>query len=487
LSEKEDNVTIRSVAAPVVLAFAAALAFAGVAEARNPHCAGGIQYVVQAKADKDKGNNDDYQREIQKAVVQLEQCSTEDPADLEALGYLGWAYAEVDSAGPAGVAFQKAIDGLKTKDPKKADWVRNNRDSYWAGKFNDGISKINAAQEAYPDFSKAPENDADKTLHGEAAKNYAAAITSLTRASLLKPGDAQTMRNLGSVYAFMGDFKTAESVFREGLKSAPTDSALIASLKSVRTGYAAQLLDQKKYDEAIAFYGDLLKSDPSNSDLYLGQADAYFKRASDAHGDAAKPDYKLAGAAYAKAGSLKPGDADLPFNAALSYQNAGEWVLAEAQWRACLKLRPNDADAMSALGQTLSEQKKYDEAVKVLQAGVMAYPKNKVLHRQLGAVYTRMQNNLKSTEELMVYLALQNGTPVADAKAAANAAPAGSAAAKTLASLGVPEQVIPWEVDQQKIESWFYWSKNQAFHFQNGTLYGKSDWSTTGAAPSGKK
>ena len=434
-----------------------------------------------------QGQRRDYQREIQKAVVQLEQCSTEDPADLEALGYLGWAYAEVDSAASAGAAFQKAIEGLRTKDPKKADWVRNNRDSYWASKFNDGISKINAAQEAYPDFTKAPENAADKTLHDEAAKNYAAAITSLTRASLLKPGNPQTMRNLGSVYAFMGDFKTAEGVFREGLKAAPADSALNASLKSVRTGYAAQLLEQKKYDEAVAFYAELSKSDPNNSDVYLGQADAYFKRATDAHGDVAKPDYKLAGAAYSKAASLKPTDADLPFNAALAYQNAGEWALAEAQWRACLKLRPNDVDAMSALGQTLSEQKKYDEAVKVLQGGVLAYPKNKVLHRQLGAVYTRMQNNLKSTEELMVYLALQNGTPVADAAAAVKTVPAGSAAAKTLASLGVPEQVIPWEVDQQKIESWFYWSKSQAFHFQNGTLYGKSDWSTTGAAASGKK
>ena len=478
--------TIRFVAASAAVAMAVALV-AGVAEARNPHCAGGIQYVVQAKADKDKGNAEDYQREILKAVQQLEQCQTEDPNDLEALGYLGWAYAEVDSAGPAGVAFQKAIDGLRTKDPKKSDWVKNNRDSYWAGKFNEGISKINAAQEAYPDFTKAPENDADKTLRDEAAKNYAAAIQSLTRASLLKPGDPQTIRNLGSVYAFMGDFKSAEATFREGLKVAPSDSALNASIKSVRTGYASQLLDQKKYDEAIAYYTDLQKADPSNPDLYLGQADAYFKRASDAHGDAAKPDYKLAGAAYAKAASFKPNDADLPFNAALSYQNAGEASLAEAQWRACLKLRPADADAMSALGQTLADQKKYDEAVKVLQGGVLQYPKNKNLHRQLGAVYTRMQNNLKSTEELMVYLALQNGKPVADAAAAAKAAPAGSAASKTLADMGSPEEVIPWEVDQQKIESWFYWSKSKAFHFQNGTLYGKSDWGSTTAAPAPKK
>jgi tetratricopeptide (TPR) repeat protein len=464
---------------------------AGVAQARNPHCAGGIQYVVQSKNDKDKGNTDDYTREINKAVQQLQQCAVEDPNDLEALGYLGWAYAEVDSCGPAGVAFQKAMDGLKSKgDPKKAEWVKNNRDSYWAGKFNDGISKVNAAQQAYPDFTKTPENDADKTLKEEAAKNYAAAIQSLTRAALLKPGDAQTMRNLGSVYAFMGDFKSAEGVFREGLKSAPGDSALTASLKSVSGGHAGQLIDQKKYDEAIAYYADLQKGDPNNSDLYLGQADAYFKRASDAHGDAAKPDYKLAGGAYAKAASLKPTDADLPFNAALSYQNAGEWALAEAQWKACLKLRTNDVDAMSALGQALSEQKKYDEAVKVLQSGVLSNPKNKTLHRQLGAVYTKMQNNLKSTEELMVYLALQNGKPVADAAAAAKTAPAGSVAAKTLAQLGTPEDVIPWEVDQQKIESWFYWSKNLAYHFQNGALYGKSDWGSStsgGAAPTGKK
>ena len=90
---------LRSFGAPAVLAGALLFALAGIAEARNPHCAGGIQYVVQAMKDKDKGNTDDYQREINKAVQQLEQCSSEDPNDLEALGYLGWAYAEVDSAG----------------------------------------------------------------------------------------------------------------------------------------------------------------------------------------------------------------------------------------------------------------------------------------------------------------------------------------------------------------------------------------------------
>src|SRR5437867_3400177 len=108
-----------------MLAALSAAAITGVAEARNPHCAGGIQYVVQAMRDKDKGNAEDYAREINKAVQQLEQCQGEDPIDFEAIGYLGWAYAEVDSACLAGKAFAASIKGLEAKgDVKKVDWVR---------------------------------------------------------------------------------------------------------------------------------------------------------------------------------------------------------------------------------------------------------------------------------------------------------------------------------------------------------------------------
>ncbi len=469
-----------------------ALALGGPAEARNPHCAGGIQYVVQGMRDKDKGNLEDYKREMGKAVMQLETCTAEDPNDLEALGYLGWAYAEVESAGPAGRAFEQAIEKLNAKgDRKKADVVVNNRDSYWASAFNDGIAKINAAQAAYPDFSHAPENEADQTLKAEAEKRYQEAIVSLTRASLIRPNHAVTLRSLGSVHAFMGNNTEAEAIFRAGLRVAPGDSALDQSLRMVRASHAGQLIDQKKYAEAIAYYEDLVKAEPSNPDLWVGLAEAHFKRAGDLKGDEAKPEYKSAADGYARAGQIKSGDADLPFNSALSYQNAGEWALAEAQWRATLKLRPDDVDAISALGASLAEQKKFAEALQILHVGVLKNPRNKTLHRQLGAVYTKMNNNPKSTEELMVYLALQHGQPVADPAAHAKAAPAGSAEAKMLASLGVPEQIIPWEVGEQKIESWFYWGKNQAYHFQSGILNSRSDWSTLeykpGPGPADKK
>ena len=453
----------------------AVVALVGVALARNPHCAGGIQYVSQAMHDKEKGNLEDYRREINKAVDQLQQCATEDPNDFEAIGYLGWAYAEVDSSRLAGEAFAKSIEGLKQKDPKKVEWASQNRESYWATAFNDGIAKINAAQSIYLDFLKEPASDADKTMKEEARKNYNLALTSLTRASLLKPGDPKTMRNLGSVYAFMGQFDAAERTFKAGLQAAPNDSALAVSLKSVRSNAAGQLVDQKKYDEAIALYAELIKSDPSNSGLHLGLADAYFKRAQSKKGDAARPDYKLAGDEYAAAAKFKPTEAYLPFNAALSYQNGGDCKSAEPQWRQALKLRPGDQDAISALGQCLADLGQYDAAIQLLWDGVNASPKNKVFHRQLGSVYTKADNTAKSSEEFMIFLALENGQPSADAKAAAKSAK--GARGQTFASAGEPDEVVPWDLKGDKIESWFYWSKKQAYHFKGDVLTLKSDWS----------
>lgn len=469
-------------------AAACAALLATVAEARNPHCAGGIQYVVGGLRDKDKGLTEDYLRQMNKAVQQLTKCGAEDPNDFEAMGYLGWAYAELDSAGPAGVAFQKAIAGLEAKgDRKKKEWAEQNRDSYWATALNDGIQKINEAQQAYPDFTKKPGDESDEVLKEEARKKYEAALVSLTRASLFRPGHAQTLRNLGSVHAFMGDYLAAGAVFQKALEAAPQDSLLMASMKTVQTNRANQLIDGGKFDEAEGYFKTLIASDPSNPDLHVGLASAVFERAKarDAakEPDARKADYCAAAAAYARAAELKPADADLPFNAGLSYQRCGDHARAEVQWRKSLERRPGDVDALSALAETCIELKKPDEAVAVLRQAVQADPKNKNLHRQLGAVYNKAGNAAKSTEELLIFLALDKGQPVANPAEAAKTMPAGSAAAATLASVGTPDQINRWEGDGQNFETWFYWSKGQAFHFgAKGSLASKSDWSTTASA-----
>jgi Flp pilus assembly protein TadD len=455
----------------------AAAVLAGAAEARNPHCAGGIQYVVQAMNDKSKNNMEDYTREINKAVQQLEQCRTEDPNDFEAIGYLGWAYAEIDSMSQAGKAFDAAIKGLEIKDPKKKDWAINNRNSYWAKTFNDGIAKIRDAQTAYPEFCKKPESDADKGAKGKAEESYRSAAMSLNQALGLKPGDPQTIRNLASVYALTCDYQKAEGILREGLKVAPTDTMLLAAVKMVRVNYANQLAEDKKYDEAIAFFGELLKAEPTNADLWLSQADVLFRRAqSEQPSDQRKKDFASAGDSYAKASELRPNDADLAFNAGVAYQNAQMWDKSEAMWKKAAQLKPDDPEVYSSWGSCQVELKRCPEAIVNLHKAVDLKPQDKSYHRQLGAIYTKCGNNTRGTDELMVYLAMQNGQAVPDAAAIAKEAKQGTDAAKTLASDGAPEQIYRWEADNQKFDTWFYWGKKRAYTFNGGGLTRKSDW-----------
>ncbi len=452
-------------------------ALAGAAWARNPHNAGGIQYVVQGLNDKNKGNNEDYLREMYKAVDQLSLGATEDPADYEAQGYLGWAYAEIDSAGPAGEWFARALAAAQAKgDKKKIDAIQANRDHYWSIAFNDGIKNIQDAQQFL-----------DAGAKEDAARTFAVAITKLTRARQLRSGHPQTIRNLATAYALTGDNDGAETVLRTGLTEAAADTSahiLAEALRTVRTNKAGALVDAKKYNEAIAAYVELTQQDAGSHDLWMGLGNSYYSRAGDktdpARTEAArKADYKLAADAYSKAFQLKTTDMNVAFNAALSYQNAGEVGLAEAQWRTVLKASPDDPEALSSLGSVLADEKKYDEAQAALQRAVEIKPEEKVFFRQLAAIYSKQNNSPKMTEMMFVYLPMANGQLQPDAGAAAKAgAKPGTAAANTLASVGAPDKVYNWTDNAAgALQTWMYSAKRLAFTFgSSGALAQKSDW-----------
>jgi tetratricopeptide (TPR) repeat protein len=447
------------------------------AEARNFHCSGGIQYVVQGMRDKDKGNTEDYLRQMGKAIQQLEICAAEDPKDFEALGYLGWAYAEIDSAAAAGKAFQNAIAGLeKANDKKKVEWARGNLQSYWAKAFNEGIAEIQKAQGRYENFCEEPKDDAAKAAKADAAKNYATATAALLKANALRPADTLTLRNLGLVYAFQCDYNNAETYLNAALKVDPGNQAAQEALRNVRANSASRL----QGDAAVARYDELIKQEPNNPDHYQGLGSVLFDLGQTQKDEEQKKTFGRSADAYAKAFSLKPDNVDFAFNAGLAYQNARMWDKAVPMWQSVTKLRPTDADAWSSLAASLVEMKKCDESVAAAHKALEIKSEEKNLHRQLGAIYTKCNNQPKATEELMIFLALDKGQAVADP--AAHAKSATGQAAKTLAAEGAPEQIVPWSADQQKYETWFYWKKKTAFTFNTGTLVTKSDWSSAGTA-----
>ena len=462
-----------------VLAAALTLTLAsGAAWARNPHCAGGIQYLIQSLGDKQKGNTEDYQRELQKSVLQLEACSSEDPADFEALGYLGWAYGESDSMCAAGKAFQTAIDGLTAKgDKKKLELVVNNRESFWATAFNKGIASINSAQALWNPYTNDPSTAEEKQMKADAKKNYEDALASLNKASCLKPTDPRTLRNLGAIHAFMGDYTRAEELFKQGLAVAPGDTDIVASIKQARTGRAAQLVKEKKFVEAMQYYQDLLKGEKNNADLWAGLGDAALEQAKTLEGDAKKQVFTTAGEAYANAAKISGGSYELSYNAAICQQNAGNSVAAEEMWRAALSVKPEDREVMLNLSSVLSDEKKFPEAVAMVMKAIALDPADKSGFRQLGAVYTKASDNLRAKQALLAYLAIDRGKP-ADAPTEAS----GADGVKLAAKLGKPERILLWEAEGQKYESWFYASKGQAFHFGGGAQQEKTDWSAALAA-----
>ncbi len=441
--------------------------------ARNPHVSGGIQYYSLAQDDKTKGNLDDYKREISKAVAQLEQGTTEDPKDLEGFVYLGLAYADVDSANLAGKAYATAIEGMKAKGDKKGlDMALQNRESAWVSRFNMGVADIRDAQGLYPSFAREPANDAEKTAKAAALKKYQDALGVLNGAIAIKPEDPRAYRSVGSVYALMGDYQKAETAFQQGLKAAPADSELAVSMRTIKVGRANDLLDAKKWDEALSIYQDAVKSDPNNADLWTGIGSAAFGKAQTLDGDARAAEFKTAADAYAKAAGIRANAPELHYNAAVGYQNGNDEADAETEFRAVLKLKPEDADALTGLSGILADQKKFPEAISMAQKAVSLDPKDKDRHRQLGAIYNKAQDNLHSKQALLAYLALDKGAP-ADKPTDAS----GAAGAKVLSSMGKPDQILLWDADGQKYETWFYWTKGQAYHFGGGSQLEKTDWS----------
>jgi Flp pilus assembly protein TadD len=270
----------------------------------------------------------------------------------------------------------------------------------------------------------------------------------------------------------MGDFEGAEATFRQGLAAAPNDSDLTQALRSARTNRANQLIHDKKTDEAIAYFQDLLKDDPKDGDLWAGIGDAQFTKARDAQGDAKKPAFKAAADSYAKAAALKPESSELAFNAAICYQNADDMASAETQWRAVLKTKPDDKEALTELSNVLAEQKKFPEAVTMAQKALALDPKDKNAHKQLGAIYNKSQDNLHSKQALLAFLALDKGHEVPAPTDAS-----GAAGQKLVASAGKPDLIVDWDADNAKYETFFYWAKGQAYHFGGGAQLEKTDWS----------
>ena len=437
------------------MAAAALLAAVAVprAEARNYHCAGGIQYVTQAQAEFNKGNLEDAHRIYGKAVAQLTQCLTEDPSDIEAYDYLGVAYAELDSATQSGQAFSQGIALATAKgDEKKKllERMKANQEHYWVTYFNAAIKKYQEALASAPQ-GQNPDPSA-----------FLPAVDAMRKAVATDPTNPKGYCNLAAFLANAGKNDEASQTVDDGLKAVPGDSCLTQRKAQIGVGMAQAAQASGDYAAAAAPWEKALAANPKDDKAALQLGQIYFEKGTKLAADKKDADAKAAFAESAKNfgifHSINPADKDGLYNYIIASLQAGEPGAAAKASQEALASATEDSVAAE-------------------------------YHNFLAQAYRDLKVDDAAAAHTLVARSLKEGTkidaPAAYAQKEASTAGATSAVAKKYKELGPPDEIRTMTMGDYPVETWMWSGKKQAILFSKGTQVTAADWNAVAVATAG--
>jgi len=382
---------------------------------KSQYLASGILYVNQGL--------------YEKAIVQLEKAIELEPDDPLAHAKLGQAFAEVGRYREAGREFAKAIELAKAKkDDKTLKMAVDNRDHYWAVKYNDALSQTDEE-----DFETA-------------RKEYAEAL-------MLKPKDFQTLSNYGYVLSRLDSTEAAIRVFRRALDLKPDNETVAQNLSGAYLVQGNKHWAERDFAKALENYDKALELTPDNFDVLAGVADSYYQMAvADTIEEKQREYYRKAADYYEKMAKLKPDEVSVLFNLGLCYMGL------------------KDADS----------------AIRVFLDVVKKNPRDTEAHNFLGSAYYLKGEKRKSTAEFGISGALERGAlreNLSEWLKPANLKKtfgSDTDMLNVLKELGEPEEVYQYKEGDLVIETWFYWQKQIFVSFLNGKETGRADYRTKG-------
>jgi tetratricopeptide (TPR) repeat protein len=434
---------------------AAAVLLAAVAvpraEARNYHCAGGIQYVSQGQQEFAKGNIEDAHRIYGKAVAQLTQCLTEDPKDIEAWDYLGVAYAELDSAEQSGRAFANGIaKATDAGDEKKKllDRMKANQQHYWVGYFNAAIKKYQEAVQTAP-----PGKNPDKSA-------FVPAADAMKKAVAEDPSNAKGYCNLAAFQANAGQINDAVQTVEAGLRAVPGDSCLMQRKAQIGVSMGEQAAQTGDYAAAADPYEKQLAANPKDAAAALRLGQLYFDQGTkltnvDKKADEGKAAFAKSASKFAIYHSLRPDDKDGLYNYTLASLQAGDANAAAKAAQEALSSSPDDSVAAD-------------------------------YHNFLAQAYSALNVSSAAQAHKLVERSLKEGEKQADpagyAQKEATTLGVTSMVAKKLKELGPPDEIRTLTMGNYPVEAWIWNTKKQAVLFSKGTQVTAADWNSVAVA-----
>lgn len=115
-------------------------------------------------------------------------------------------------------------------------------------------------------------------------------------------------------------------------------------------------------------------------------------------------DFDAAKKTYDRFIELFPDDAAGYNNKALVYKRLGEYQKEESLYRVALGLSPDDVTALNNLGVNLSHQKRFDEALKVMESLEVLDPKDPYAELHRSKIYAEMGNDEEALRHLELAL-----------------------------------------------------------------------------------
>jgi len=183
----------------------------------------------------------------------------------------------------------------------------------------------------------------------------------------------------GYVHKRAGLLEQAQADFSQALERDPD---MVTAY--VNRGYVLHDLHQP--EAAAADFESALKREPKNGEAHLGLAYASL--------DLHRPRAALQQVQLAQEEMGDTSINSLPINLirATAYGQNGMLTRAAAEYRAALKLAPNDGGLHLALGETLYGQRLYHEAIDELQVAQKLSPDNSDIYAQLARAYAQLHD-----------------------------------------------------------------------------------------------
>ncbi len=217
------------------------------------------------------------------------------------------------------------------------------------GRHDEAIALFERACKAVPNFADVPFNMANSL---KALGRNDEALAAYDKTLQLNPGYAGARLNAGTLLQKLGRASEAIASFREMTKIAPTDP-------------------RGHYNLALAITEAL--DDTKNDD----QRSAMITEAEQA---------------FARAQTLNPNDANIPFAFANLRSKQGDHTNAIELTKTALKLNPNWPEALSNLGEYLRSSENYDEAVDALRKAATLHPDDAAIRYNLATALSDSKN-----------------------------------------------------------------------------------------------